>query len=299
MSIFFKGILLVSVMFSHIISAQNILEYHLNVGDSLTVFQKATQDILQEMDGTKHELKNILEADYTFIVSQKTDSSYIISFNFDRFKMVTTSNIHGRITNIDTKNSIPKDDIQALIFSGMIGSKLKMEMLKNGKVKSVSGTDKMIANMIAKASIFDELTKQVMIESMKQEFGNKSLAQSFDQMTFIYPNKKVKIGDTWVTNYKGDLNAKNIWKLNALNEKTLELNANGDIIMSTKNEDVSMTLKGKQQINVTANKTSGFIKDMVVSQTASGISMMNQMADVSIPTTITSTITYKTIKHVQ
>src|SRR5690606_22166550 len=128
MSVFFKGILLFIAMFSHVVSAQNILEYRLKVGDSITVFQKATQDILQEMDGTKHELKNIMEADYTFIVSQKTDSTYIINFNFEHFKMVTTSNLYGEIINIDTKNSVSKDDVQAQVFSGMIGAKLKMEL---------------------------------------------------------------------------------------------------------------------------------------------------------------------------
>ncbi|MGE5942755.1 MAG: DUF6263 family protein [Flavobacteriales bacterium] len=299
MSVFFKGILLFTALFSHVISAQNILEYHLKVGDSMTVFQKATQDILQDLDGTKHEMKNILEADYTFVVSQKTDSTYIINFNFERFKMITTSNLYGEVINVDTKNSVSKDDIQAQVFLGMIGAKLKMVLLKNGKVKSISGTDKMIAKMIANAGISDELTKQVMIESMKKEFGNKSLAQSFEQMTFIYPNKKVNIGDTWINNYKGDLFAKNTWKLDTITEKTFELSANSDITMSTKEDNVSMTLTGKQQTKLTASKTSGFIKDMVVKQTAKGISVMEQMANVDIPTTITSTTTYKTIKHVQ
>ena len=299
MSIFFKGILLFAVVFSHAAPAQNILEYHLKVGDSMALFQKATQDITQELDGIKHELKNIIEADYTFIVSHKTDSTYIINFNFERFKILTTSNLYGEVINVDTKNSISKDDVQAQVFLGMIGSKLRMELLKSGKIKSVSGTNKMIDKMIAKAGISDELTKQVMIESMKKEFGNKSLAQSFEQMTFIYPNKKVKIGDTWVNSYTGELKAKNIWKLDALNEKTVELSAKSDIMMSTKEENVSMTLTGTQQTKLTASKISGFINDMVVIQTASGSSIMAEMANVSIPTTITSTTTYKTIKHVQ
>jgi hypothetical protein len=299
MSVFLKEILLFTALFSHVVPAQNILQYNLKVGDSITVFQKATQDIIQEMDGTKHKLKNIIEADYTFIISQKTDSTYIINFNFDRFKMVTTSNLYGEVINVDTKQIVFNDNIQTQVFSGMIGFKLKMELLKNGKIKWVSGTDKMIANMIAKAEISDELTKQVMIESMKKEFGNKSLAESFEQMTFIYPNKKVKVGDTWINNYKGDLNAKNVWKLNALNEKNLELSADSDITMSSKENNVSMTLNGKQKINLTANKNSGFVKDMVVIQTASGISLVEQVAEVNIPTTITSTITYKTINHVQ
>ena len=298
MSIFFKGILLLTALFSHHISAQNILEYNLKIGDSMAVFQKATQDIVQELDGTKHELKNNIEADFTLIVSQKTDSSYIINFNFERFKMLTTSNLYGEILNIDTKSNVSKDNIQANVFLGMIGAKLKMELLKNGRVKSVSGTDKMIAKMIDKSGISDELTKQVMMESMKREFGNKTLAQSFEQMTFIYPNRKVKTGDTWVNNYKGTLNAKNTWKLDNLTEKTLEISADSDISLSTQEDNVSMTLTGKQYTKLTANKTSGFIKDMVVKQSAKGISEMAQATDV-IPTTITSTTTYKTIKHVQ
>jgi Family of unknown function (DUF6263) len=299
MSVFFMRILLFTAMFSNVITAQNTLQYNLKVGDSMTVFQKATQDIIQDLEGKKHEMKSSIEADYTFIVSQKTDSTFIISFNFERFKMLSTSNLYGELFNVDTKKSITKDDVEAQIFLGMIGSKLKMELLKNGKIKSISGTEKMINKMISNAGITDELTKQVLIESMKKEFGSKSLAESFEQMTFIYPNKKVKIGDTWVNNYKGNLNAKNIWKLDVLNEKTIELSANSDVTMSSQEDTVSMSLTGKQQTTLTANKASGFIKDMTVKQNAKGISIMAEKNDMEIPTTIISTTTYKTIKHVQ
>ncbi|WP_111306927.1 DUF6263 family protein [Confluentibacter sediminis] len=299
MSVFFKGILLFTALFSNSMYAQNTLQYNLKVGDTLSVFQKATQDIIQDIDGNKHELKNILEAEFTFIVSQKTDSTYIISFNFERFKMTTTSNLYGEVINVDTKNSISKDDVQAKVFLGMIGAKLKMDLLKNGKIKSISGTEKMITKMIGNAGISDELTKQVMIESMRKEFGNESLARSFEQMTFIYPNKKVNIGDTWVNNYKGDLIAKNTWKLETITEKAIELSADSNITMQTREEGSSMTLTGKQQTTLTANKATGFIKDMVVKQSAKGVSVMTQMKDLEIPTTITSTTTYKTIKHVQ
>src|SRR5690606_15290809 len=239
MSVFFMRILLFTAMFSTVIYGQNNLQYNLKVGDSMNVFQKATQDVIQDINGAKHELKNIIEAEYAFVVSQKTDSTFIISFNFERFKMITTSNLYGDVLNIDTKNSVSKEDMEAQVFLGMIGSKLKMELLKNGKIKSISGTEKMIAKMVANAGILDELTKQVLIESMKKEFGNKSLAQSFEQMTFIYPNKKVKIGDTWINNHKGNLNAKNTWKLDFINEKNIELSADGDITMSSKEDAVS------------------------------------------------------------
>lgn len=299
MSIFFMRILLFTAMFSNVLYAQNSLQYNLKVGDSMRVFQKVSQNIIQDMDGAKHELKNILEADYTFIVSHKTDSTYSINFNFDRFKMITTSNLYGEVVNIDTNNDISKDNLQGQVFLGMIGAKLKMELLKTGKVKSVLGTEKMITKMVANAGISDKLTKDVMIESMKKEFGNETLARSFEQMTFIYSNKKVNIGDTWTNNYKGKLNAINTWKLNKINEKSVELNGDSNVTMSSKNDDISMTLVGNQKTNITANKLSGFVKEMTVKLTASGFSIIKEMKDIEIPTSIESTTTYKTIKYVQ
>jgi len=289
---------LFAVLFSNIIYAQNTLQYNLKVGDTISVFQKASQNIVQDMEGSKHEMKNILEADFTFIISNKTDSTYTITFKYDRFKMLTTSNLYGEVLNVDTKIK-SSNDVQSQIFSQMIGTNLNMILYKNGKIKSVSGTEKMISKMVDKAGITDELTKLVMIESMKKEFGNESLARSFEQMTFIYPNKKVMVGDTWTNTYKGKLNAKNIWKLDAINEKSIELSAMSQVKMSTEDTSISMTLEGNQQTVITTNKVSGFIKDMIVNLNAEGISVFAQIKDMEIPTTITSTTNYKTIKHVQ
>ncbi|MBU3821710.1 hypothetical protein KO566_06530 [Flavobacteriaceae bacterium XHP0103] len=300
MSTFLMRILLISALFSNIIYAQNIaLQYNLKIGDSIKVFQKAEQDIVQDFNGTKHELKNVLEGEFTFVISNKTDSIYTINFKFDRFKLLTSSNLSGEVINIDTNNDFEEGDIQGKIFSGMIGTKLTMEMYKTGKIKSVSGTEKMIADMVNNAGVTDEFTKQLMIESMKKEFGNKSLARSFEQMTYIYPLKKVAVGDTWTNSYSGKINAKNTWKLEALKDKTIQLTGEGDVKMYSVDDTLTMTLNGTQQTNITAIKLSGFAKEMSVTLTADGFSVMEQMKDTEIPTKITSITTYKTIKYVQ
>lgn len=300
MSTFLMRILLFIALFSKSIYAQNILlHYNLKVGDSIKVYQKANQDIVQEFNGTKHELKNVLEGEYTFVVTQKTDSLYTIVFTFDRFKLLTSSNLSGEIVNVDTNNEVSDLDVEGKIFAGMVGAKLKMEMYRTGKIKSVTGTEKMITNMVNNAGVTDEFTKQLMVETMKKEFGNKSLANSFEQMTYIYPRKKVSVGDTWSNNYIGKLNAKNIWKLEGVNEKTFTLSGKSDVKMHTSDDNVTMTLQGNQQTNITTGKQNGFVKNMSVNLTAKGISTMEQMKDTEIPTTITSITTYKTIKHVQ
>jgi len=300
MSTFLMRILLFLALFSNTIYAQNILlQYNLKIGDSIKVFQKADQNIVQDLNGAKHELKNALEGEYTFVVTHKTDSLYTIFFTFDRLKLSTTSNLSGEIVNIDTNNEVSDLDIQAKIFSAMVGAKLKMEMYKNGKIKSITGSEKMITNMVNNAGLSDEFTKQLMVETMKKEFGNKSLTNSFEQMTYIYPQNKVTIGDTWSNNYMGKINAKNIWKLEAINEKNFLLNGKSEVKMFTSDDNIIMTLEGNQQTSITAEKQNGFIKGLTVNLKAEGISIMEQMKDTEIPTKITSITTYKTIKHVQ
>jgi hypothetical protein len=281
-----------------IIFSQNTLEHNLNIGDSLMVTQMSIQDIVQDMDGSKHEMTNNLESDFTFIVMAITDSSFVINFKFERFKLVTTSNIYGELMNIDTNNNIKKDDLEAKIFSGLTKSSLKMEMLKTGKIIKVSGTEAMITKMITEAGVKDVFTKDLMIEAMKKEFGNESLAKSFEQMTFFYPTKKVNIGDHWTNNYAGDLIAENNWTLLAFN-KNIELSAKSNVSMVTEEDSHIMTLKGTQETSIIANKKTGFPEHITVNSNTEGTTVMKQMSDVNIPTTIKSKTTYKIKKHVQ
>ena len=286
------------LLFPCVVCSQNTLGYNLNVSDSLTVSQSSTQDIIQDMESSKHEMSNILLGEFTFVVKTITDSSYVINFKFNRFKLVTNSNIYGELINIDTNTDIKEDDLEAKIFSGLTKSVLKMEMLKNGKIKTVSGTEAMISKMITDSGILDEFTKEIMIEAMKKEFGNESLARSFEQMTYFYPTKKVAIGDHWSNIYSGDLNAENIWTLDELNDE-IELSAKSNITMIVEEDTHIMTLSGTQDTNITADKETGFAELINVVSSAEGITAMKQMNDVEIPTTIKSITTYKIKKHVQ
>lgn len=289
---------LLCLLFSTNFSAQKLLQYNLKPGDSLKISQKANQDITQDMNGSVHNIKNILESDFTFVVKKVTDSSYIIKFKFDYFKLETSSSIYGVIMNIDTKKPFTEDDIEKKIFSGLTKSTLEMEMLKTGKIIHISGTDAMITKMVEQANVTDEFTKQLMIESMKKEFGSKKLSDSFEQMTFIYSPKKVAVGDSWKNNYIGDFKSKNTWTLNGINE-FIELSAASDVSLLAEEESHTMSLTGKQQTTIKADIKTGFAKTMSVNATAKGYTVMSQMNSVKIPTTIHSITTYKINKHVQ
>ena len=280
------------MLLSSILYSQNTLEYNLNIGDNMTVTQTSAQDIVQNMEDSKHEMTNHLEGDFTFIVKTITDSSYIINFKFNRFKLKSTSNIYGELMNIDTNNDIKEDDLEAKIFSGLTKSTLKMEMLKTGEIKKITGTEAMINKMISDAGITDEFTKELMVEAMKKEFGSESLSRSFEQMTYFYPTKKVIVGDHWTNKYTGDLIAENNWTLKDWS-KNIELSAKSNVSLIAEEDSHIMTLKGTQDTSIIANKKTGFAQLITVTSNTEGVTVMKQMSNVEIPTKITSKTTFK------
>lgn len=297
---YYLSALVVCLLFtSNIVKAQDILEYKLNKGDVFTIYQAAEQDIKQDMNGSKHDMKNIIEASYIFTVTEVSDSLYTMDFRFDAFKMVSTSNLMGEIMSVDTKDSIADDDIEAKIFAGLTKSTLTMKMYKNGEIKELDGTDALIMEMVNGAGDFDDFTKELMKESMKGEFGNESLIESFEQMTYIYSNNPVSVGDSWENVFKGDLSAKNKWTLTDKNSSTNTIKGLSDVTFNTEEEAIIMKLEGKMDSDLTVNAKTGFINEMKTSSTAEGISILKQMNNLEVPTTIVSNVTYKITKNVQ
>lgn len=286
------------LLFSKLTFGQETLEYNLNIGDSLMITQEATQDIIQDMNGSKHEMSNDLEYDFNLVVTAKTDSSYLINFSFKRLKIRTTSNIYGELLNVDTDTELKEADLEAKTFAGLTHNILKMEMLKTGKIVKITGAENMIRKMVNMSEIEDEFTKEIMFESIKKEYGNESLARNIEQMTYCYPNKKVSVEDQWTNSFSGNHITTNVWTLEEIN-KNIVLNAKSEVCIVSEENSYIMKLKGTQDSEVIANKTSGFPELITVNSITKGTTVMDQGEDLEIPTTIISKTTYKIKKYVQ
>ena len=153
--------------------------------------------------------------------------------------------------------------------------------------------------MVNNAGDFDDFTKELMKEAMKKEFGSKSLSDSFEQLTYIYPSKPVKVGDSWSNVYNGDLSSSNIWTLDKVNKSSYSISGKSDVAFKTNDESIKMKLKGTMVSIVVSSKSNGLISSLESTSTAKGFSTMANMADVEIPTTVSITITYKVKNYVQ
>jgi len=276
------------------LGAQQLLEYNLKVGDTFLVKQSGTQEMVMEIEGTQQIISNDIEALFLFKVALIDGKSYGIDFEFKDFAITSSSNLQGQL--MDIRATEPKEgDMMSTIFNGLLGTQLQLQLQKNGKILAVNGADKLIENMLSTVGELDEFTKSLMKKSLEKEFSSESLANSFEQMTYIYDQKAVSIGTKWNTSFKGKINAENQWTLEKIEEGTVSISGTAKIIMDTEDTSLSMKLNGQQETMVEASSSNGFPLKMIVKGSGEGISTMAQAQNVEIPTTLKQTITYELI----
>ena len=272
--------------------SQTQLGYNLKVGDKFSIVQKADQLITQDMYGQSHEMTNVIEGEYNMEVLRLTDNGYIIGFSFERFKMEANSNLIGLIMDVDTNLEAAEDDMQSQIFKGLIGVQMEMEMLKTGKIVEITGTDELIDAMISGSGIEDGYVKDQMTDAMAAEFGGGTLAASFEQFTYIYPETKVRIGDTWENVFDGDLEADNTWTYASKENKQNTITGASTIAMNSSSDGMTMQLTGTQDTKVVCDAKTGFMVSFSSESLGEGDSVMDAMGDTKIPTKIVTKTTY-------
>jgi len=86
------------------------------------------------------------------------------------------------------------------MISGMVGKSFVVKVNESGEVLEVSGFNKIIDDMIDSMGMGDAVKAQAM-GSMKDQFNDESLKDQFAQIFTIFPNKEIKVGDTWQKKY--------------------------------------------------------------------------------------------------
>jgi len=291
-------ILVLSLFIQTTVFSQQLIQYNLKVNDTFLFNQQVDQNIVQMIDGNQHDIENSIKNVFSLVVKKSTDSSYFINFRFEKFSMFAKSNLYGVISSIDT-DSINVDDAQSRIFLALTNSTLSFELLKNGKVKNLKGTDALIKKMIDGAGFEDDFTKAVMTEAMGKEFGSQKMVNSLEQFTYFYPRKAVQKGDSWKNKYSGDYNSMNTWVLKNIDKEKITISGTGKVGVSSSDESMEMVLSGTSKTDISSNKSNGILVKMAVESVMEGTSTIKSMDSAKFPTTIITKTTYKALKNVQ
>ena len=273
------------------VAAQQMLQYDLQVNDVFQVEQQAKQHITQEINGVDQIIDNDLKSAMQFKVIKIEDATITLEMVFKQLKMTMSSPELGQLLNADTAIN-DESDITSKMFKGTLNIPVTMIMERTGKIQSVSGGEKLIASMFKVAGITDPDIIEANRAQFEKQFGSAALSNSFEQMTYFLPATSVALNDTWKNTYEGDLKTTNQWTLTTRDADIYTLSGHADATMSTIDENVTMVLVGTQNTTVNASSKTGMFKDITVEGVYIGNTQVHAQ-NVSIPTKITSTITYK------
>ncbi|MCK0145436.1 DUF6263 family protein [Arenibacter sp. F26102] len=287
--------LMVCILCNTGVFGQTTLQYHLKKGDVFKIKQDAEQVITQELDGASHEITNHIDGVLEFKVLGEINNGYEVTLTFKDLNLKMSSSIQGELMNVKAKE-VKEEDMQSKIFNTILNNPVKIVLAKNGNILKVQGGDSLVSKMARASGLEDEFSINMMKTSLKNEFGSEALSNSYKQMTFIYPDKKVNINDKWENAYDGKLKTANTWTLKSIVDNKTKISGKAKVLMDITDANTSMKLSGTQTTTVTADTNSGFIINMLVESLTSGMSTMTQMGGEEIPTTIKSKITYELIK---
>lgn len=273
------------------INAQQMLRYDLKVDDSFKVEQQAKQHIIQDINGVDQVIDNNLKSAMQFKVIKVEQDLITLEMMFQYMKMTMSSPTLGELLNADTSTE-DSDDLTSKMFKGTLNIPIIMVMERTGKIRSISGGEQLIASMFKTANITDQTAIEANKAQFEKQFGSEALSNSFEQMTYFLPAQSVKINDSWENTYKGDLESRNKWTLASYNSDTYNVTGTAATTMSTSDENVMMVLTGTQETTISASSKTGLFTAVTVEGVYTGDTQVHA-ANMTIPTKITSTITYK------
>ncbi len=286
--------LMVCILCNMGVYGQTTLQYQLKKGDVFKVKQDAEQIITQELDGATHEITNHIDGILEFKVLGELNNGYEVALTFKDLNLKMTSSIQGELMNVKAKE-VNDEDMQSKVFNTILNNPVKMVLEKNGNILKVQGGDSLVSKMARASGLEDEFSINMMKKSLENEFGSEALSNSYKQMTFIYPDKKVNVNDKWENVYNGKLKTTNVWTLKSIEENKAKISGKAKVLMDVTDANTVMKLSGTQTTTLTADTNTGFIKHMLVEGLSTGVSTMKQMGGQEIPTTIKSKITYQLI----
>lgn len=211
------------------------LKFNLQKGNSYTYGMKTHFDIDMEMMGK--EMKTSADMDFGFnmkVDDVDANGNRLISSTYDaiRFKMSAM----GMDMGYDSKNvgDTSKENVMQgmfrKIFGSMVGKTFKMTMSPKGEITRVEGMKELTESMLNSMDL-PEAEKEQARKQMEQSFSEDQIKQSFGQGFGFYPDKPVKVGDSWNKNLVKDISN---MKMNIDTKYTVKEIKDAVVILETK-----------------------------------------------------------------
>ncbi|MEO7313195.1 MAG: DUF6263 family protein [Chitinophagaceae bacterium] len=276
------------------------LKFNPPAGSKYRLVMTTDQDIDQEMMGQKMQVKSISEYAFLYEINKADGDNKELKMTFEKMKSTQRANGKEMIMDsdvIDTANPASK------IMGAVKGSSFDMTINGKGEVKSIKGMDLMMQKMInAAGDSLPSEAKAKMAEGIKEMMNDDMLKSLTEQSFKIFPDKKVKVGDTWTSKIETksfvDMVTETTYSLKKIDNGVASLDiksvitpgANEKVIQGTKVEtNLTGTQTGTMELEVATGMTlsSNLVQKIDCKMKANGM---------EIPIKINGVTTVKTTK---
>jgi predicted secreted protein len=187
------------------------------------------QIINQKIGGQDVHLTQNIGTDYTFDITEGHSGEKDVKVTYSKIFMKSVGMGNTMIFNSDDQDSTKKNP-----FSGLKGASFYMIVTPNGAIKSVAGIDIMLNKMAAKMTTDTSQVKQIK-DALSKQFSAEVVKQTMESSFKIYPDRAVKIGDSWTVDTKMQMSM----PIETITQYTLKEVKDGIAILSVKGTLVS------------------------------------------------------------
>jgi Family of unknown function (DUF6263) len=233
-------------------TATKLLKFNFEKGKGYDYEMNSNID--QEIMGQPMQMD--MSAYYSMEVMDDDGTIKTITTSIDRFKM--KMGVAGINLDIDTDKPLPslgetedgKDPMKILnaVFGAIKGQKFSMKVDAEGKVHEVSGFENMAKSIVDSMGL-DEQASREMIVGFNDQFNGDKMKEQFERSWYIFPNKSVKVGDSWqkksrVTGQMGGDYTSN-YKVTAIEGDMVTLVENTKVESAEEGMNIKGTIKGE------------------------------------------------------
>ncbi|WP_282015622.1 DUF6263 family protein [Marinifilum flexuosum] len=275
------------------------LALNLEVGKEYTQKSNAKMTITQNFNGMPIEIGMNVKGDYTFKIMGAENNQYNMEVKYAVVEMEMES-AQGK-SSFSSKTP-SEQDIMSTMLSRMIDKPFTMIMSQSGKVIEIKGIDNLFGSLFEGYDLTEQQKEQILAQ-LKQSYGAKAIKGSFEQITAIYPEQKVKLGKTWSTETSIEagmsVNLTTNFVLKAANTDYFLIHGEGNLAsnpdapyIKQNGMDMKILVDGQLTSEIKIDRKTGWIIDATIVQNLSGnteLKASEQMPDgMSIPMTIKS-----------
>lgn len=253
------------------------LSLTLKKGEEYTQKISSQMEILQNIAGQNIDINMDIDGLMVYKVTNVDSEAYTFDATYKSMGM----KMKMPQMTMEFSSSDDKDDQVSKMLKAIVGQPFQVVMSKNGKVQEVKNLEAIFNSSIGQFDAMPAAQKEQLKSQLSQSYGKDAFKGNIEMVTAIFPDKKVKVGDSWNvgtelnSGFKAGINT--TYTLVDKNKDFYTIKGNASIKTEDTEEMTEMNgfpmrfdMEGKMTSNIKVDSKTGWIMEATVKQNIDG-----------------------------